>query len=269
MRCLLPEVEAAGEEGARLELLTQIARALGLQRKFPASHAVLDEVEGALTDVTRTARIRYLLERGRAWRTGGEPEKGLGLFLEAFELAREAGADFYAVDAAHMLGVDPGEESLAWNERAMALAEGSSQEAAQSWLGSLYNNIAWTHHGLGNLERALEIHRQGLAWQEERGRDAQACIARWCIGHTLRGLGRVEEALATQRELAAWHQEAGTEDGYVQEELGECLHALGREEEATPHFAQAHSLLNDVPRVAQDEPERLARLARLGGIGEG
>ncbi|MCH7493188.1 hypothetical protein IIA16_00525 [bacterium] len=36
---------------------------------------------------------------------------------------------------------------------------------------------------------------------------------------------------------------------------------------ATPYFASAHDPLRKLPKAALDDPERLARLGRLGGVG--
>jgi hypothetical protein len=55
-------------------------------------------------------------------------------------------------------------------------------------------------------------------------------------------------------------------DGYVQEELGECLLSLGREAEAKAHFAAAYGNLSRDEWLKRDEPDRLERLRRLGGV---
>jgi hypothetical protein len=41
---------------------------------------------------------------------------------------------------------------------------------------------------------------------------------------------------------------------------------LGREGEATKHFARAWELLHEDPWLRQDEPVRLARLKKLGKL---
>ena len=41
----LPGVQEGGDTAVTLQLLTQIARALGLQNKFDEAHAILDQVE--------------------------------------------------------------------------------------------------------------------------------------------------------------------------------------------------------------------------------
>ena len=65
-RELLPLAESAGDPSYHLQLLTQVARALGLQRRFDEAHRLLDLVEQRLEQRLATARVRYLLERGRA-----------------------------------------------------------------------------------------------------------------------------------------------------------------------------------------------------------
>jgi tetratricopeptide (TPR) repeat protein len=241
----------------RLTVLTQLARALGLQSQFDDAHAVLDDVESRLgTDPQ--ANIRYLLERGRVLNSSGEPGRALQPFEDAFQRAREAGNDALAVDAAHMVAiVAGGEDALKWNELALSIAEDSDQPKAVRWLGSLYNNIGWTYYDLDKPEEALEIFRRGVDWQREHGTEEGLRVARWTVGRTLRTLGRVEEALHIQRDLE------GADDPYVQEELGHCLRELGRPDEAQPHFKSAYQSLKDDSWVQKHEPEKLERLEAL------
>ncbi|HEX5138438.1 MAG TPA: tetratricopeptide repeat protein [Planctomycetota bacterium] len=259
-REVLPE---ARDPDTRLQLLTQIARTLSLRRMCDEAHAVLDGVERELTPDLPAVRVRYLLERGRTLNTSKQPERARPLFLEAWELGRAAGLDFHAIDAAHMMAiVDPPERKLAWNEKAMAAAEASTDPRARGWLGTLYNNIGWDYHAEGRYEDALEVHGKALRWfRENRPGTEQERIARWSVARQLRAVGRVDEALAEQRRLAELK-----EDGFVEEELGECLLLLGREGEARPHFRRAHEMLGKIDWVAEDTA-RIARLARLGGEG--
>jgi hypothetical protein len=92
----------------------------------------------------------------------------------------------------------------------------------------------------------------------------QIRIARWCVARTLRSLNRVEEALSRQMELKEEFDASGENDGYVHEEIGECLLLLNRAKEARPYFAKAHKYLSQDARLAEKEPERLARLKELG-----
>jgi hypothetical protein len=52
-------------------------------------------------------------------------------------------------------------------------------------------------------------------------------------------------------------------DGYVHEELGECLLALGLSDAAQPHFALAFETLTADPWLVEHEPARLQRLQSL------
>jgi tetratricopeptide (TPR) repeat protein len=144
------------DDPAFLELLTQIARAQGLQRKFDHAHQTLDQVERRLEAITSRPHVRYLLERGRAFNSSGKPEEARPFFEQALELAKQLKEDFYAVDALHMLAiVAPPEQSLTLNLQAIELAESSGQEKARNWLGSLHNNIGWAYHDLGNYDSAF------------------------------------------------------------------------------------------------------------------
>ena len=251
--------DAAGADEAR----TQLARALGLQDHVDGGHAVLDAVDAGGTSPPRV-RVRSLLERGRLRRSGGDPVASLEPFVAAWELASTFGEDGLAVDAAHMLAIveaHPGSD--AWHARALALAESSPDSKARKWRASLWNNVGWSRFERGDHAGALEAFETALAARRERGEAKETRIAEWCVGRALRALGRVEEALAIQQRLVAeWH--AGrAEDAYVEEELGECLLALGREAAARPHLARAADRLAADAWLAEHEPERIARLQRL------
>lgn len=263
-RALLDTAKESGDTLYYAQLLTQIARTQGLQRKFGDAHRTLDEVQSLLKGnlVRERAHIRYLLERGRAFNSSKHPDQARPLLLEAWEMARNAGEDFYAVDAAHMMGIvalaDAQEE---WNLKAMAVAEKSADPAAHKWLGSLCNNMGWTHHDAGRFEQALEMFEQALKFRQQQGDEPQIQIAKWCVARCLRSLGRVEEALAMQRAL-----EQEGEGMYVYEEIGECLLLLKREAEARPYLAKAYDMLSKDPWLAENEPARLERLKKLGQL---
>jgi len=268
-RELVPMAEASGNADYRLQLQTQIARTLGLQGKFDEAHVVLDGVEKELTPELETVRVRYLLERGRAFNSSKKVEKARPLFVEAWELASKGGIEFHAVDAAHMLGiVEKGEDALAWSEKAMAYAEKAKDPRARGWLPTLYNNIGWTYHDMGDYEKALVVLQKCWEIYKERAPDTDgARIAKWSVAKQLRFLKRVDEALTMQRELEAEYRELNKQDGFVQEEIGECLLAQGQAEAAAPHFKRAYELLKEISWVAEDE-ERIARLKKYGQVAE-
>ncbi|MGZ3667186.1 MAG: tetratricopeptide repeat protein [Ktedonobacterales bacterium] len=253
----------------RAEVETQIARAQGLQGAFAAAHATLDHVADVLDEARTRTRIRYLLERGRIWNSAGEPERAYPLFVQAWELARQDDAErFYAIDAAHMLAiVTPGDEQIAWNRRALDLAEQAPDGPARWWAASLYNNLGWTYHGMEAYEEALACFQAALPWWEARGRVCDIWAARWSIGYGLRSLGRYAEAVALQQELLAEQERSGeTSDSYVCEEIGECLLALGLAEASRSYFAKSYDIVAADAATGAAEAERLERLRRLSGV---
>src|SRR5216117_4228806 len=145
-RELLPRALDSLDLSYLAQLLTQIARAEGLQRKFEDAHKTLDRVDKALPKTDGRTLIRYLLERGRVYNSSGGVEDAKRLFLQAFDLAVKSKEDFYAVDAAHMVAiVESPENQLEWTLKALDLAENSLDERARNWKGSLCNNIGWTY----------------------------------------------------------------------------------------------------------------------------
>jgi tetratricopeptide (TPR) repeat protein len=252
-----------------IEIRTQIARAQGLQRNFDQAHRTLDEIEkelepGSGEEPGALARIRYFLERGRVFNSSGDKTRARPLFERAWQVARDTNLDSLAVDAAHMIAiVSPPDQAMSWNLQAVALAEQSSDPRARQWLASLHNNIAWTFHDRGEFAAALAQFEKALALRAQQNKPRQTRVAHWCVARALRSLGRVTEALTIQQALHADAQRASDSDGYISEELGECLLALDRPAEATQHFAAAYQLLSKDPHLSANERGRLQRLAQL------
>jgi tetratricopeptide (TPR) repeat protein len=239
------------------EIRTQIARTLGLDRQFEDAQTLLDSIGPASSPVVR---LRRDLELGRLRNSQKDKPGAIPFFESALKAALDEGEDFYAVDAAHMLGIaNSGEESLRWNEEAIRLAENSSDPRARKWAGSLLNNTGWTYHDMGNYDAALVKFEAALAFQQEHGDSEKVRIARWCIARTLRSLGRLDDALAIQREL-----EKGKDDGYVWEEIAEILLAQGEIAASRPYFLRAHVELSQDPWLVANEAARIERLRELG-----
>jgi tetratricopeptide (TPR) repeat protein len=241
------------------ELLTQIARTQGLQRKFDEAHATLDEAGLLITREMVVPQIRYYLERGRVYNSSGKKEKASGQFHLALDLATGHGHDYYAIDAAHMLGItEPEEAQLNWNLKAIDMAENSNDPKARKWLGSLYNNTGWSYHDMEQYEAALDLFQRSLKWREEQNDPQGIFIAKWTIGRTFRSLNRIEDALEMQLSLLK-EIEAGTAkaDGYVYEEIAECLLVKEGREAAKPFFAKAYNLLKDDPWLPKEQVERM------------
>ncbi|HEX5086217.1 MAG TPA: tetratricopeptide repeat protein [Nocardioides sp.] len=200
----------------RLVLLTQVARALGLQERYDEGHAVLNDL--AVEDVE--VATRAALERGRLLRSAGDPDAARPFFEGAAASAREAGLDALQVDALHMVAlVAPDDDQLRLNEEALALARDSSDQEARDWDASLLNNVGMMHADAGDWPAALAAFEGALAARERIGDPGRTRIARWMVGWALRNLGRTDEALALQTALKAELEAAGKEDPYVDEEI--------------------------------------------------
>lgn len=263
-RDLLPQ--AAEHPAYHAQLLTQIARTEGLQRRFEDAHRTLDEAQVLIQPGDRLSGIRYALERGRVYNSSRHPDQARGFFLEAYQLASAVGEDSYAVDAAHMIAIiEPPDQQMHWNLKAVAIAENSAQPRARNWLGSLYNNIGWTFHDLKQYEQALTIFQKALEFRQQQNQPKPIHIAKWCVARTLRSLNHHDEALAMQRSLLEEEAVTGESDGYVHEEIGECLLAKS-DPEAEKYFAQAYRLLSQDAWLVENESARLQRFKDLGNL---
>lgn len=247
---------------AALVLQTQIARSLGLRRNFAAGHALLDEVEAALPGAGAEPRVRTLLERGRLWRSAGEPQRARPLFEQAVERAEAARLPDLAVDALHMVALvepDPAVQ-IEINQRALERARTSTDPRVRRWEASLANNIGMSLMEAGRHAEALQSFRAALAARERQGARPGIRVARWMVAWALRHLGRHDEALEILHTLEREHAAAGGSDPYVFEEIGENLLARGQAAQARPWFGRAHAAL--MLETAPDRPDA-ARLARL------
>ena len=262
---LLNDEEVKNNLSIELQVKTQIARTYSLQFDFENANEWLHKVELTLpADENSLEHIRYHLERGRTFNTANQKSAALPHFQKAFELANAINADFFAIDAAHMLAIvaEP-IAALLWNEKAIMLAENSTNEKAKNWLGSLYNNLGWSFFDMKNYDSALNIFQKAYEWRLEKKQLMESLIGKWCIGRTLRAKGLVEEALALQLELEKEYEANNIgKDGYVIEEIAECYLLLGNPIAKT-YFAQAHELLVNDIYLSKNEKARLDRLKAL------
>jgi tetratricopeptide (TPR) repeat protein len=251
----------------RLELLTQVARTFSLRRRFDEAHGILDDVEQQLPGAGPRPHVRYLLERGRTFNSGGEKEQARALFVAAWEQALAAHLEGLAVDAAHMVAITYAglPESVVWNQRGLALARSSQDTKAHALIPAMLNNAAWDLHDMGRYDEALPLFQEAQAEWTAHSKPEQIRIARWSVARCLRSLGRCQEALAIQRDLEAELAAAGSVDGYVFEEIAENLAALGDMAAARPYFVQAYVALSKDPWFVQNEAARLADLRARAG----
>ena len=252
-----------------LETTTQIARTQGLRRQFSDADRTLDGVASKLDGMPARLRVRYFLERGRTRNSSGEKTAAVALFREALVAADKdalPGADYYRVDALHMLAIAaPANEQLDWNRKALAAAEASAYPRAQRWAASLNHNIGWTYFDQGDAKTALTYWQKALPLREAAGDVVTIRVAKWTIARGHRALGQLDEAETIQRALVVETEAASAPDGFVYEELAEITLAHGETKAAAEWSRKAYALLKSDIWLSANEPARLARLNELAG----
>jgi len=178
------QLEQETSDPGRAEVLTQLARVEGLRGDFDRCLQLLDEAEPLAGD-DPVANVRLELERGRMFRSSGDPEAAFPLFQDAFARALEAEERYLAGDAAHMCAISVDDVALQeqWVQRGL-------DEGDPYWAGPLYNNLGWTHFEAGDHERALELFelaldarlrdpdsKQAIEWAHEAIAEAKKALA--------------------------------------------------------------------------------------------
>jgi tetratricopeptide (TPR) repeat protein len=259
---------ALGEErtdAGRAEVLTQLARVLGLRGDFGAGEQLVDEAAD-IAGNEGIAAARVDLERGRLRRSSGDRQAALPLFESAFEKAARAEQWFVAADAAHMAALaSPGREGFVeWTQRGIEL--GQEHEVASYWAGPLFNNLGWEHYEAGEHDQALDAFDRALRARElEPDKEEPIALARYAVGKALRALGRSQEAVPLLEQATTWAADRGTPDGWYHEELALEYAEVGRLEEAQEQATLAIPLLETADASLPDDAERSSRLRELAG----
>jgi len=263
-RTLLPAAAASGDETYFGILLTQLGRSLGLQQKFDEAHQVLDLAEEKIENGNAEVEIYYCLERGRALNSNNRKQEAKSFFEKASKVAIENNEDALAVDALHMEAIVENEPKDKLNKEleALHLAEKSENEKARKWLGSLYNNIAWSFMDMEEYDKAEDLFKKALAWQLENGNEKTTNIAYWSIGRVKRAQQKYDEALALMQELLVKKNNID-ESGYTYEEIAENYLALNNANEASTYFEKAYAILSKDMWLQKNETSRLQRMKVL------
>lgn len=247
-----------------LQLDTQIARTYSLQQNFAKAHEILDSISYKIS-IAPVVELRYLLERGRCFNSAGNKPEALELFIKAWNIGVQDKIDGLAVDAAHMIAIadtNP-DQQLAWNLKALELANTSDDPRAKQWRGSLYNNIGWTYFDRGNLTEALNYLKECYKFRLEQDaplRDLNQ--AKWCVARVYRELGEQQRALTMQVEILHSNQEINFADGFNFEELAELYYDLNEIDQANEFAKKALEHLLVISWVASDQ-KRIERLREI------
>jgi len=235
-------VSARGDDA--LILRTQIARTLGLRKRFEDAERELEAVQAQMAQAGPEVGVRLALERGRWLRSSGRPAGSVAWFERAFEQADAARLERLAADALHMvaLAVPTLDERMAWNRRTIDYARKASDPKARGWEAPALNNVGSDLREAGRLDESLAAFREALAAYERTGRADGIRFARWQVANVLRLLGRRDEALAQQLALERDAAAANAPDPYVYDELALLHAAVGQADAAERARARAREL---------------------------
>lgn len=269
---LLPHAEQQNKS-VYLQILSQIALAQALQKRFDDAHKTLDYAESMFLPGCELAQVRILLERGRVFQQVGNNTEALNFFEKSFDLSNQKNYDYQTIDAAHMIAIasEITEDKIHWNECAFEMAQKTNDPRAQLWLGSLSHNLGINYLEAKLYDRALTSFQQALEYRKKEGYQPNIRVAEWAVGKALRYLGKLDEALKIQSEVLnkyAIASESGNLEcpeimftqlrGYVYEELAEIYQAKAQ------HYAQlALKNLQDNEVVKATEIGKLNRLSKI------
>ena len=232
------------------------------QRSTPSS--------AKLDGVAAHVRVRYLLERGRAFNSAGAPRaRGSAVRRGARRSPERDRRRVLRGRRAHMLGIAaPPPERLDWNLKALG-ARRSGDRPARARLARLaaINNIGWTYFERGDAATALDYWQKALAAREATGDartiarrevDGRARLPRRSAGSTTR------EAMQTRaRRRDSKRAASPTATSTRSSPRSRSRAATPRRRSRGPRRRTRCS--KDDPGLAANEPPRLARLAAIAG----
>ncbi len=264
-RSLLPIAEKSGDLCYQLQLQTQIARSQGMQGNFQACNTTLDAVEKQLIESVPVARIRYLLERGRALNSSNHPAEAKPLFTDAWQRAIVAKEDRYAIDAAHMIAIVETDldQQVSWNRNALAIIE--QNPAQRGWLSSILNNLGETYRARKEYDKALDCFEKRAQCFLGRGKQPDIFNLK-DIARMNRLLNHPDVALSIIEPIAKDLKSKRQPDGYISAEYGQCLVAMKRIDEAKPYLIEAYETLSKDDYMTWYEPDELEHIRQLAGI---
>ncbi|HTA65760.1 MAG TPA: tetratricopeptide repeat protein [Xanthomonadaceae bacterium] len=227
LRALEQDAAGAGDKVVQAEILTQIARSEGLEKRFTEAYGDLDRASAIAPRSTRVV-IYVDIERGRLLRLQGSTAQADQLFHRAFAEARAARADYLLLDAVHMIALaEPFDASRAWTERGLRIAATSTDRRTIHWIAVLNNNLGVAYFERGDYIRAEGAYRAALIADREQGADVETLVnAQFSLAQDWRKLGRIKEALALQTRL---HDQGGDRAlPSIDLEIAECRFAMGQ-----------------------------------------
>lgn len=264
----LPNNWATEWSSQSAERLTQLAHVKALQGKLSDARAALDQVQQMISEATvkfdSRVKLRWTLEQGRMHSLSMSPARAHDLFVEAWKIANDLREPFFAIDAALMISiVKPPKFQNEWLQKALDLAEETTDQAAKLWLTHLLFLDGWHWFDFRHFDSALESFQKALSQPATNANGAKGFALLWSKARTLRALGRTEEALNIQEFLLSEMTPTGKVNGHVYLELAECKQLLKNQAEAKSYFEMAYATLASNSWYADNRQDELERMKYL------
>jgi tetratricopeptide (TPR) repeat protein len=267
-RAQLPHDWATEWTPRSVEIMTQIARAQGLQGELIKARDMLEQARQMISTSSQNlgprTEVRCLLEQGRLLCLNMSPAKAHDLFIQAWTLANENGLPFFAVDAALMLStIRPPKFQNEWLQKAYTQADSSTDRQVRLWLSQLLFLEGWHAFDFRQFDRALMCFEKALSQPNAADNAWRMMAMRWSHARAMRALGQVEQALVTQQSLLAEMSLKGSVSGHVYLEIAECQQILEQSDQAKINFELAYKELSVPGWYADNRDDELNRMKYL------
>ena len=250
------------------ELQTQVARALGLQKKFIEAFHVLDSIQAGLEyapvcESKDLVGIRYNLERGRILLITEKMEDAIRYFRFAYKLAMKINADDLSIDAIKMLlNLTSTDERIELGLKGISIATKRGNENLYPSIGELATGVGQAYLENKEYQKAIEqfMHARDIFSKLIDAENARTSRLSICIAQ--RGLGNYKEALLELRMQEEWLKKSDNLDGIIFEEIAENLLAL-RHNSSSVYFCKALECFQAEGLISNMEPNRISRIREL------
>jgi tetratricopeptide (TPR) repeat protein len=264
----LPADWATDWKAQSVELLTQLARVQGMRGDLERAQATIDQSRQMIADSRENfgarAEVRWRLEQGRIFCMGMNLRKANDMFAQAWTQASENGLAFFAIDAAMMLFLTrPPKQQNEWLQRALSLANSSSDKHVRLWISQLLYFEGWTAFDSHQFDKALACFEKAMSEPRATDSNGRWMALQWSRARMMRALGQTEQALEIQNTLFEEMRIRGKVSGYVYLELAECQQLLNQREPAKANFELAFTELSNDPWFADNRSDELNRMKYL------
>jgi tetratricopeptide (TPR) repeat protein len=168
------------------------------------------------------------------------------------------------VDVIHMVALAQPTlaKKIEWNLKGVDIVREHPDQ--KGWLYALYNNLGEAYASAGDDHKALETFEKRVAMDVENGKEPDL-YARKDVAKYLRRVGRVDEAINILRPIDASLAKKGERDGFIEQEVAECLLAQGKATEAKSHAGEAYRL-SQIKWVVELDSAGLERMKKAGTV---